>query len=44
LLLQWFDREPEDISSIETRGTHYAQHTMFRVTKVGMLLVHIVQE
>jgi hypothetical protein len=44
LLLQWFDREPEDTSSIETRGTHYAQQTMFRVTEVGMLLVHIVQE
>ena len=43
-LLQWFDREPEDTSSIETHGTHYAQQTMFRVTEVGMLLVHIVQE
>jgi hypothetical protein len=43
-LLQWFDREPEDTSLIETRGTHYAQQTMFRVTEVGMLLVHIVQE
>jgi hypothetical protein len=43
-LLQWFDREPEDTSLIETCGTHYAQQTMFRVTKAGMLLVHIVQE
>jgi hypothetical protein len=43
-LLQWFDRESEDTSSIETRGTHYAQQTMFRVTEIGMLLVHIVQE
>jgi hypothetical protein len=25
LSLQWFDREPEDTSSIVTRGTHYAQ-------------------
>jgi hypothetical protein len=25
LLFQWFDREPEDTSSIETRGTHYVQ-------------------
>jgi hypothetical protein len=44
LLLQWFDREPEDTSSIETRGTHYVLQTKFRVTEVGMLLVHIVQE
>jgi hypothetical protein len=43
-LLQWFDREPKDTSSIETRGTHYVQQTMFRVTRVGMPLVHIVQE
>jgi hypothetical protein len=43
-LLQWFDREPEDTSSIEIRGTHYVQQTMFRVTGVGMPLVHIVQE
>jgi hypothetical protein len=43
-LLQWFDRESEGTSSIETRGTHYAQQTMFRVTEVSMLLVHIVQE
>jgi hypothetical protein len=39
-LLQWFDREPEDTSSIETRGTHYAQQTMFPVTGVSMPLVH----
>ena len=42
-LLQWFDREPEDTSSIETRGTHYAQQTMFRVVEVGTPLVHIAQ-
>jgi hypothetical protein len=44
LLLQWFDREPEDTSSIETHGTHYVRQIMFRVTGVGMPLVHIVQE
>ena len=38
---QRFDREPEDTSSIVTRGTHYAQQTMFRVTEVGMPLAHI---
>jgi hypothetical protein len=43
-LLQWFDQEPEDTSSIQTRGTHYAQQTMFRVTKVGMLQVYTVQD
>jgi hypothetical protein len=43
-LLQWFDRETEDTSSIETRGTHYVLQTRFRVTRVGMPLVHIVQE
>jgi hypothetical protein len=43
-LLQWFDQEPKDTSSIETRGTHCAQRTRFRVTRVGMPLVHIVQE
>jgi hypothetical protein len=43
-LLQWFDREPEDTSSIETHGTHYVRQRMFRVTRVGMPLVHIVQE
>jgi hypothetical protein len=42
-LLQWFDREPEDTSSIEIRGTHYVQQTMFWVTEVGMPLVHIFQ-
>jgi hypothetical protein len=41
--LQWFDREPEDTSSIVTRGTHYAQQTMFRVVEVGTPLVHIAQ-
>jgi hypothetical protein len=41
--LQWFDREPEDTSSIVTRGTHYAQQTMFRVVEVGIPLVHIAQ-
>jgi hypothetical protein len=43
LLLQWFDREPEDISSVETRGTHYAQQTGFRVAEVGMPLAHTFQ-
>jgi hypothetical protein len=43
LLLQWFDREPEDTSSIETRGTHYVQQTMFRVTGVSMPHVHTFQ-
>jgi hypothetical protein len=42
-LLQWFDREPEDTSSIVTHGTHYAQQTGFRVVGVGMPLVHIAQ-
>jgi hypothetical protein len=41
--LQRFDLEPKDTSSIETRGTHYAQQTMFRVTGVSMPLVHIFQ-
>jgi hypothetical protein len=41
--LQRFDREPEDTPSIVTRGTHYAQQTMFRVVGVGMSLVHIAQ-
>jgi hypothetical protein len=44
LSLQWFDREPEDTSSIMTRGTHYAQQTRFRVTEVDMPLTHIFQE
>jgi hypothetical protein len=44
LLLQWFDREPEDTSSIKTRGIHYILQTGFRVTGVGMPLLHIVQE
>jgi hypothetical protein len=43
LLLQWFDREPEDTSSIETHGTHYVLQTMLRVTRVGKPLVHIFQ-
>jgi hypothetical protein len=43
LSLQWFDWEPEDISSIGTRGTHYEQQTKFRVVEVGMPLVHIAQ-
>jgi hypothetical protein len=43
LLLQWFDREPEDISSVETRGTHYVQQTRFQVVEVGTPLVHIAQ-
>jgi hypothetical protein len=40
LLLQWFDREPEDTSSIVT---HVLQ-TRFRVTKVDTPLAHIFQE
>ena len=43
-LLQWFDRESEDTSSIVTRGTHYAQQTKFRVVGVGMPLVHVILE
>jgi hypothetical protein len=43
LLRQRFDREPEDTSSIETRGTRYVLQTRFRVTEVGMPLVHIFQ-
>jgi hypothetical protein len=43
-LLQWFDREPEDTCSIETRGTHYVLQTRFWVTEVGMPLVHTVPE
>jgi hypothetical protein len=43
LLRQWFDREPEDTSSTETRGTHYVLQTRFRVTKVGMPLIHTFQ-
>jgi hypothetical protein len=41
--LQRFDQEPEDISSIVTRGAYYAQQTRFRVVGVGMPLVHIAQ-
>jgi hypothetical protein len=44
LLHQWFDWEPEDTSSIETRGTHHVLQTRFLVTRVGMPLVHIFQE
>jgi hypothetical protein len=43
-LLQWFDRESEDTSSIVTHGTHYAQQTMFRVVGVSMPLAHIFPE
>jgi hypothetical protein len=43
-LLQWFDRESEDTSSIVTHGTHYAQQTMFQVVGVGMPLAHIFPE
>jgi hypothetical protein len=42
--LQRFDLEPEDTSLIEICGTHCASQTMFRVTGVSMLLVHIAQE
>jgi hypothetical protein len=41
--LLWFDQEPEDTSSIVTRGTHCAQQTMFRGVEVSMPLVHIAQ-
>ena len=41
--LQRFGPEPEDTSLIEIRGIHCAPQTMFRVTGVGMPLVHIVQ-
>ena len=41
--LLWFDQEPEDTSSIVTRGTHYAQQTRFRGAEVGMPLVRIAQ-
>jgi hypothetical protein len=44
LSLQWFDLEPEGISLTETRGTHYALQTRFRVTKVDTPLAHIFQE
>jgi hypothetical protein len=43
LLRQWFDREPEDTSSTETRGTNYVLQTRFRVTEVSMPLVRILQ-
>jgi hypothetical protein len=43
-LLQWFDQEPEETSSIVTRGTHYVQQTRFRVTEVNTPLAHIFQE
>jgi hypothetical protein len=42
-LRQWFNREPEDTSSTETRGTNYVLQTRFRVVEVGMPLVHIVK-
>jgi hypothetical protein len=43
LSLQWFNLEPEDISSIETRGTHYVQQTRFQVVEVDTPLAHIAQ-
>ena len=43
LLPQRFDLEPEDISSIGTRGTHYVQQTRFWGAEVNMPLVHIAQ-
>jgi hypothetical protein len=43
LLLQRFDWEPEDTSSIVTHGTHYARQTMFRGATVDTPLVHIAQ-
>ena len=42
--LQWFEREPEDTSSIVTRGIHYAQQTMFRGAEVDTPLAHIFPE
>jgi hypothetical protein len=44
LSLQRFDQEPEDTSSIVTRGTHYAQQTMFREAAVDTPLAHIFLE
>jgi hypothetical protein len=44
LLLQWFDREPEDTSSIVTHGTQYVLQTRFRVNEVDTPLAHIFQE
>jgi hypothetical protein len=38
-----FDLEPEGISLVETRGTHYVQQTRFRVVEVDKPLVHIAQ-
>jgi hypothetical protein len=43
LLLQQFNLEPEDTSSIEIRGTHCAPQIMFRVIGVDMPSVHIFQ-
>ena len=42
--LQRFDQEPEDTSSIVTRGTHCARKTMFREVEVDMPLAHIFPE
>jgi hypothetical protein len=44
LSIQWFDLEPEDTSSIETRGTHYVQQTKFWVVEFDTPLAHIFQE
>ena len=38
-----FDQEPEDTSSIVTRGTRYVQQTMFRGAAVNTPLVHIAK-
>jgi hypothetical protein len=43
LLLQRFDWEPEDTSSIVTHGTHYVQQTMLQGAEVDTPLVHIAQ-
>jgi hypothetical protein len=44
LSLQWFDRDPEDTSSIMTHGTHYVLQTRFQVVEVDTPLAHIFQE
>ena len=39
LLLQWFDLEPEDISSTKTRGTHYVHQEKDQYTEVQASLL-----
>jgi hypothetical protein len=43
LSLQWFDREPEDTSSIAIHGTHHVQQTMFGEVEVDTPLAHIFE-